>query len=66
MRQQHALCSPLPPRRRRSLLVFLSLFVCKQGAQLVADSIDGVQPGLTLMIMQTVGGGTLGLLCLLV
>jgi exportin-2 (importin alpha re-exporter) len=38
----------------RSLLLFLSLFVCKRGAQLVADSIDGVQPGLTLMLLQTV------------
>ncbi|KAI3438113.1 hypothetical protein D9Q98_000554 [Chlorella vulgaris] len=38
----------------RSLLLFLALFVCKQGAQTVADSIEGVQPGLTLMILQTV------------
>lgn len=36
--------------------------MCKQGAQVVADSIDGVQPGLTLMIMQTVGRTGRGLL----
>ena len=46
--------NPGPPHSRRSLLVFLALFVCKHGAQLVADSIDSVQPGLTLMILQTV------------
>lgn len=45
---------PGPPHPRRSLLVFLALFVCKHSAQLVADSIDSVQPGLTLMILQTV------------
>lgn len=39
----------------RSFVLFLALFVCKRGAQLVADSIDGVQPGLTAMIVQTVG-----------
>ncbi len=44
----------------RGLLLFLALFVCKQGAQLVADSIDAVQPGLTLMILQSVGGGGAG------
>ncbi len=38
----------------RSFVLFLALFVCKRGAQLVADSIDGVQPGLTTMIVQTV------------
>ena len=38
----------------RALLAFLALFVCKRGAQLVADSIDAVQPGLTVMILQTV------------
>ncbi|KAL4452248.1 hypothetical protein ABPG75_007910 [Micractinium tetrahymenae] len=38
----------------RSFVLFLALFVCKRGAQLVADSIDGVQPGLTAMIVQTV------------
>ena len=44
----------------RGLLLFLALFVCKRGAQVVADSIDAVQPGLTLMILNTVcsaGGG---------
>jgi exportin-2 (importin alpha re-exporter) len=39
----------------RSLLMFLALFVCKQGAAAVAGSIEGVQPGLTLMVLQTVG-----------
>lgn len=39
----------------RSLLLFLALFVCKRGAQVVADSIDAVQQGLTAMILQTVG-----------
>lgn len=44
----------------RSLLLFLALFACKHGAQVVADSIDAVQPGLTLMIMQTVRCGARG------
>ena len=39
----------------RALLMFLALFVCKQGAAAVAGSIEGVQPGLTLMVLQTVG-----------
>lgn len=42
----------------RSFVLFLALFVCKRGAQLVADSIDGVQPGLTTMIVQTVRAAT--------
>ncbi len=50
----HRRSLPPLPHRRRSLLVFLSLFVCKQGAQVAADSIDAVQQGLTLMILQTV------------
>ena len=41
----------------RALLMFLALFVCKRGAATVAGSIEGVQPGLTLMVLQTVGVG---------
>ncbi|PSC72253.1 Exportin-2 [Micractinium conductrix] len=42
------------PKFTRSLLLFMALFVCKRGAATVAASIDGVQPGLTLILLQSV------------
>jgi exportin-2 (importin alpha re-exporter) len=36
------------------LLGFLSEFVCQRGAAAVQNSIDGLQPGLFLMLVQSV------------
>ena len=41
----------------RCFLLFLAAFVAKRGGGAVSDSIEAVQPGLTLMIMQQVGAG---------
>ncbi|KAK9829548.1 hypothetical protein WJX72_006417 [[Myrmecia] bisecta] len=42
------------PKYVRSLLVFLALFVARRGGGTVQASIDGVQPGLFVMLLQQV------------